>query len=655
MQQPPGYPPQYGAPPPQGYGAPQQPQYGQPPYPPQQPYGQPPGPPGKKSNVGMLVGIGVGGLVLVGILAGVGIYAYGHMKKGSLPLEAKQLPTTTKEIDTTIIDATREPDARIKKVYLASELSSAFCSGRGDPASRLENIGASYSGPKGAKEFFDPAHLDQIRAQLDCGGQLAANLDDDRAAYLTFETDDGKNSDTPTKHHIKVGHFKMKTLPTAEGYTSVSFGSLSGFCQTTIPTYATSLSSFGLTPPPAGSAATPPAPVVKSCEDKSNAALVNNNTWFFSDKAALDELSKGIVNPKATLPTRVAAIQDAFDATSGLPQVMLVAEPKSSKEYLEYPCEWAASQLGIHYSGSSPSSTGTGSGSGSGSSSGGITGRTEFMEACFPGKQDSKLIEEIDAKLRAIAFETDPEYVKAGAVTGNIILVTRDADTAKDAERAVKELIGDWKSQLDLNVSKLIKAGKDQSTTIRQKKFADVADTFFQALSQMKVTSSGRTLKIAYKADFTKEDKQELQDDDKSANDKRIPVTDVLEAVRDHKPIPQASLAKLVGGSWATYLLLPPLPPKGSSPKTTLTASECTAVKSKLQSVKITDLPTGDVTTAYFNQKYATCDSKPGEVTEDQKKCLATFSTAAEYTTCMGSDGTDPRMPPESEFGDKKK
>ncbi len=614
----------------------------------------------------MLVGIGVGGLVLVGILAGVGIYAYGHMKKGSLPLEANKLPTTTKEIDTTIIEATREPDARIKKVYLASELSSAFCSGRGDPAGRLENIGASWSGSKGAKEFFDPAHLDQVRAQLDCGSQLASNLDDNRAAYLTFETDDGKNSDTPTRHHIKIGHFKMKTLPTSEGYTSVSFGSLSGFCQTTIPTYATSLSTLGLTPPPAGSAATPPAPVVKTCDDKSNAALVTDNTWFFSDKAALDELSKGIVNPKATLPTRVAAIQDAFDATSGLPQVMLVAEPKTSKDYLEYPCEWAASQLGIHYSSSSSSSssgstgTGTGSGTGSGSgsgsgSSGGITGRTEFMEACFPAKQDSKLIEEIDAKLRAIAFETDPEYVKAGAVTGNIILVTRDADTAKDAERAVKELIGDWKSQLDLNVSKLIKAGKDQSSTIHQKKFADVADTFFQALSQMKVSSSGRTLKISYKASFTKEDQQELKDEDSTANDKRIPVTDVLEAIRDHKPIPQASLAKLVGSSWATYLLLPPLPPKGSSPKTTLSTAECNAVKAKLQSVHMTDLPSGDATKAYLDQKYVTCEYKVLEVTEDQKKCLATFSNATEYGACMGGSDSDPRTPPEADFGDKKK
>ena len=50
-----------------------------------------------------------------------------------------------------VIDATREPNDRVKKIYLASELSSAFCSGRGDPASRLETIGSW--GSKSAKGF----------------------------------------------------------------------------------------------------------------------------------------------------------------------------------------------------------------------------------------------------------------------------------------------------------------------------------------------------------------------------------------------------------------------------------------------------------------------------------------------------------------------
>src|SRR6185503_8248846 len=156
-------------------------------------------------------------------------------------------------------------------------------------------------------------------------------------------------SDTLSRHRVKIGHFKMKTMPAMEGYTSVSFGSMPGFCQTTVPPYA-SASPFAalLTPSPTGSAASPTT-TTTSCTDKSNAAFAVGSTWFFADKASLDELSKTILVPKSTLPTRVAALQDAFNETSNLPQVSLVAEPKTSKDYLEYPCEWAASQLGIHY------------------------------------------------------------------------------------------------------------------------------------------------------------------------------------------------------------------------------------------------------------------------------------------------------------------
>jgi hypothetical protein len=621
---------------------PPQPAYGRPPYP-----SQPHAPQGPKSKAPLFLGLGLGAVIVLGIVGAIGFYAYGKYKRGSLPIEASKLPAQTRELDTMLIDATREDNSRVKKIYLASELADGFCSGHMDPATHLEMIGAW--GSKEAKDFFDPKHLDSVRGAMECGSQLATSLDDNHASYLRFDVDDEGKSESSTRHRVKIGHFKMKTMPPMEGYTSVSFGTMPGFCQTTVPPYASgSPLAALLTPTPAGSAAAP-STTTTSCADKSNAAFAVGTTWFFSDKATLDELSKSVMVPKTTLPTRVAALQDAFNETSNLPQVSLIAEPKTSKDFLEYPCDWAASQLGIHYS--SGSTTGLGS---SGSTSSDIKSRSDFIEACFPEKADSKVIEEIDAKLRAIAFETDPDYVRAGAVAGNIVLVTRDEDTAKEAERAVKELVGDWKSQIELNAPKLIKAGKDQASTSRQKKFSDVADTYFQALSKMKISRSGRTIKIAYKAPFTKEDESELKGDEK-ADEKRLAVTDVLEAIRDKKPIPQSALAKIVGNAWATYLLLPPLPPRPPSPMTKLTSEECKSVQSKLQSVHLSDLPTGDASKAYLDQKYATCDWKQPQVTEDQKKCLATFTTSTEYAACMGGDSVDPRMPPESEFGEKKK
>jgi hypothetical protein len=569
-----------------------------------------------------------------------------HARRGSLPMEATKLPSQTREIDTRLIPAAREPNDRIKKMYLASELGVAFCSGQRDPSSKLESLGTW--GSKSAKEFFDPANLDSVRGELECGSQLASSLDDDHFSYLTFDAEDDTSKDGAKKHHIKIGHFKMKTMPAAEGYTSVSFGTIAGFCQTTVPPYAKSSSSSLLAmPTPVTSAGT--ASVTTSCTDKSDAAFTVGNAWYLGTKLALDELSKGFLIPKTTLGSRVSALQDAFNETSNLPQVSLEAEPKTSKEYLEYPCEFAASEMGIHWSSSSSSTTGT-----TATASTDIKSRDDFMQACFPGKQDSKLIEEIDAKLKAIAFETDPDYVDSGVLAGNLVLVTRDAEAAQGAERAVKELVSDWKAQIELNGPKLIKAGKDQASSIHQHQFVAVSDTYFQALSLMKVSTSGRTVKISFKAALTKDDQQELKDENKASNDKRLPVTEILEAIRDKKPIPQASLAKLVGPSWAAYLLMPPLPSSLPSPKVTLTTEECKAVQSRLSAVHMVDLPsTGDSTKAYMEQKYANC-YKPPDVTTVQRTCLATFLTTADYVACVGGDTSDPRMPPEAEFGKMK-
>ncbi|HSQ66943.1 MAG TPA: hypothetical protein VLM85_27175 [Polyangiaceae bacterium] len=630
---------------------PQPPQYGRPPMA-SQPYGPPPQQPPKKSGMGLVLGIVGGSFLLLVVGGAVAGYFFMRSSHSSLPLDAKQLPAQTREIHTAVIDGVREPNKRVKAVYLAAELGQHFCGGRGDPAAHLETLGSL--GPHSAKEFFDPANLDKVRAELQCGGELAKSLDDDRASFLVFDDEDSdtKSSSYSGKHYIKIGHFKMKAPPAGQGFTSVSFGALPGFCQTTPPSFTlsppTELGLADAGAPDAGAGAT-----TTSCGDKSYAAFAVGNTWFFGNKASLDELSKGVVVPKANVGSRISALQDAVAQTSNLSQVSLVAEPKSSKEFLEYPCEWAVSQIGYSAFSSSYGSGSLGGGSGSGSTTGTGT-REDFMGQCFPAKADSKLIEEIDAKLRAVAFETDPDYVQAGAITGNIVLVTRDAEAAKDAERDVKELVGDWKSQIELNAPKLIKKAKEKASSPREKKFADIADTYFQALSTMKVSRSDRSIKISYKASFTKEDRQELEDEDKSSDDKRLPVVDVLEAIRDKKPMPQASLAKLVGPTWAAYLVLPPLPPKAPSPKVTLTAAECRSLQSKLQSIKIGDIPS-DASHAYLDQKYATCDLHPPEVTEDQRTCLAAVVTATDYGKCVSTDTTDPRQPPESEYGTKKK
>src|SRR5262249_7139595 len=113
---------------------------------------------------------GAGGLFVVLGAAGGGFALYrARQLPVSLPVEPKYLPAQTKEVGTRLIEAPREPNEQVKKLYLASELGASFCGrGLGDPAHRAERLGSS--SPQAAKElFFDKKALDETQQVLECG------------------------------------------------------------------------------------------------------------------------------------------------------------------------------------------------------------------------------------------------------------------------------------------------------------------------------------------------------------------------------------------------------------------------------------------------------------------------------------------------------
>src|SRR5438067_2575466 len=70
-----------------------------------------------------------------------------------LPVEAKQLPSTTSVVEAELIEGMREPDPRLKQVYTSAELGAEVCrEGSPDPAHQLELM--SLLGPGLAKTFF---------------------------------------------------------------------------------------------------------------------------------------------------------------------------------------------------------------------------------------------------------------------------------------------------------------------------------------------------------------------------------------------------------------------------------------------------------------------------------------------------------------------
>jgi hypothetical protein len=570
----------------------------------------------------LFLGLGGGFLLLVGLGVGAGVWFYARSNHATLPVEANLLPTETKTVGTHLIDSTRESDAHVKSMYLAAELGSLCTNGSGlfDPARRIEGLGAG--DPKAAKDlFFSKTALDDIKTQLDCGSVMAKNLKDPKASYLLFDDDDKKF------RSVTVLKLAMTELPSDAGFTRETFGNTPGFCKAGPPP---SLFPAPTSPSSLSSAAVPGTggPPLK-CEDNSRGAFAVGNTWFFGTKDSLEGMAEAATHPKKDLGTNASALKDASNEMQGLPSVRIVAQPKSSKDFFMGVCEWGAYQSGMPVG--------------------------EFKEGCFPDKGEDKIIEQIDAKVRAAGWETDTDYVKAGAIVANMVFVMRDQDAAKDAEKSVNELVRDWKAHIDSKSAKVIKDTKDKAKSTHQKEFAAIVDSYFSALAKSKVSRDGRVIKIAFKENLTKEDKQSLIDANAQAVEKRQATADILEAIQQKRPLPVASLTKLVGKSWATYLSgPPPAPTTGVGSTVTLSETECDSVKTRLLPITTGDLPVKDaaVMDAYLKQRFATCSIDPPLVPIAQKPCLMTFTTAADYAKCVS--GVDPREPPASEYGKEK-
>ena len=522
--------------------------------------------------------------------------------KWTLPVDPKQLPGQTSEVEAEVIDGTRETDAHLRTVFTSSELGAEICKpGAGDPATQLQLL--TLLGPQAAKQFFSQHNIDTVHDLMECGELLTSNLDGNFQTGLLFK------DDSNAKQEVGVLNLKTTEIPAKYGFTKHSFSGLDGFCK----------------------------PLGADCGPSSEAALHQGNTWFLGKRSALETLAHNVASPKTDLSTAVSAINDAATETEGLSSARIQGEVESSKAFLQAPCAWGAFQ-----------------------SAGAIS---DFMQACFPSSDDH-VIQSIDGKLRAAAFELEPDVQKAGAVHGNIVFVARDSDGAKDVEKDAGELVTDWKSQLSNNESKLIKQAKTDPITQRQKSWAVIVDNWAHALEKMKVNRSGRTVTIAFNEPLGDDDRRDLDDASKKTLDTRSAVADVLDAIGSKQNVPVPALTKLVGQPWAQYLagLSHPSTSSGTTGAeptvVELTSTECKVSKKSAAKIKPSELPTPQAVALLAVLKGADC-AHPPKVTPGARSCLQQgFKTPADFAKCAAPGASAPSSsgpePPEGQFGVKK-
>ncbi len=511
--------------------------------------------------------------------------------KWDMPIDVKTLPKQSNEVEAEVIDGTRETDPRIKQYYTAAELGAEVCRANGtDPARALEIIGIM--GAHAAKDFFKQANLDAVQSLMECGELLTANI------TSNFQTAVGFTDDSNVKQMVGLLQLKATDIPSKYGLTKHAFSGLDGWCRTADPMK-------------------PNAPAM-DCTAASDAALHQGNSWFFGRRGALDTLAHTVSTPNKDLSTQVSALSDAASATEGLSSLRIQAELSgSAKNFIMAPCAWG----GLQSAGST----------------------TDFISSCFP-HTDQKMLDDIDAKLRAVAFEIEPDVVKANGVHGNIVLVARDNDAAKEVEKDANELASDWKSQLENNEAKIVKQAKTNPVSRTQKSWAVIVDNFLHSLEKMKVVRDGRTVRMAFMDSLDPTDKAELDDADKTTADKRAAVADVLDAIENKKPLPQGALAKLVGAPWATYIAQ-----SAQSDVTPLAAADCTNVKKTVSKIKAKDVPGKDALAFYTELRNMDC-AHPPQMTATTRSCVTNIKAGADIGPCAPA-----QEPPDSQYGEVAK
>lgn len=574
-------PPGYAA----GYGAPPQPtqqatQYGS--VPPMgwqagsSQYGSLPAPPAKSGPPQALI---IGGAVaaLIAVFAGVGIGGYTLLSKRHkpLPIEVSKLPS-----DTDFLQEDRFPGAdgppAVRDAFLGSDMARLACGAGSDFAERLMRLRAS---PADAATLFDPKTLEARRSTLECGQSLLATLESPSFAEIVFHDGDDKKF-----LGVKMMRFKAEELPAKYGFAKQTFSGLPGYC----------LVSPKKTEPDskwAGSPGTKKDDDDGDCGDASLAAFRDGSNWFLGPRSSVEAFARAYVKPRKELSTTVENLQVAFDSAEGLAVRRVDARPKAASTLLKLPC----------------SHVGWESGAGS-----------KFIEACMPASVE-KNASAIDSKVRAVSYELAAPIHESDGVRFNLFFVARDNDAAKDVESELKDATRDWKSATSNDEAKLAKLVRQAPNALGQRKWSVTIDPFMRAIQRGVVSRSGRVVSLKLNEKFSDGELKEMREVMSKSTEDQQAVAAITQALVKNQPVPEASLAQIVGPEWASHVLAP-----------RATEKDCAAFRDKLAKFDARN-PQATPTSLRFALRFK-CEGSP--LPQATRTCLESAADATTFGKC---------------------
>jgi hypothetical protein len=400
---------------------------------------------------------------------------------------------------------------------------------------------------------------DGVRTGLRCGDAVRAGLIAPTTVTINFADND------KTLSVVALGA-NLQQLPSELGFQRHAFSGLEGQCLH------------------AKDAKT-------DCPDDAVAAFHDGTTWFFGTTTAIDAFARSYTTAREELTTTVDTLQEAIESTGDSDSTAITAKPESIP--WQKPCLEAAP----------------------------LDHKSDFANACFP-KGEERLMDAIVAKVRGVALQDDI-LGKSARYAFTFLLVARDDDSAKDLEKDVQDLARDWRAQLSNSEPDLAKLVRAPSDYVHDDFWKVAFDPFMRAMRGMKVSRSGRVVRLVIDEALVPAEAKSLKEFVETRTQDQIAATSVIDALIQHSPLPEKSLANFVSPEVAWWMVMPKA-----------TDDDCVAIGAKLKALS-KDVAIADFGLKFqLEKRYAKAACVGVGLPGDAKTCLLGAGDLKAFAAC---------------------
>lgn len=408
--------------------------------------------------------------------------------------------------------------------------------------------------------ILDMANNARWRDALSCGEAVRKTLASPAVVTVLF-------SEGESVALVRVVRSSMTDLPMQGAYVRHTFSGLPGFCVRQ-----------------AGDKG--------DCTEGAHAGFRDGTTWVFGAVGHVEAFARAYTTAREELTTTVEILRDTVEQSAPADVTVIQAKPES--------IPWAQICERAAPSGSSK----------------------DFHGACFPSGQ-GRLLESVASKVRGLAVQHDLLATSAG-IHSSYVLVTRDDDAAREVEKDLLDLVRDWRAQLANREADLVRMVRAPSSLPHDRLIEAAFDAYLRAMKAMRVERSGSVVRVVLREPFRPAEAKAIKEFVETRSQDELATVKVVEAMIQKSPLPEKSLALLVGPEVATWIVAP-----------RATAADCDAILQRVRSSSGAQPSPEDVALkSDLEQRFVPAACVGTVLTADAKACFQGAQTLQAFGAC---------------------